>query len=132
HTTGRIVDFEIQEGKGDLKSHIVELKREWEEALEETPIMVFDREGYGGDFFNILIENQIPFVTWEKHIDSKILKKIDDKKYTEKFELNGKKYSVFEGEKEFIVEEGQEKKSIKLRRIYIWNQSNNRRTCCVA
>jgi hypothetical protein len=130
--TGRIVDFEIQEGKGDLKDQIVKLKQEWEEVLDETPIMVFDRECYGGEFFNILIDNQIPFVTWEKNIDSNKLNKIDDKKYSEKFEMNGKDYKVFEVEKEFIVEEDQGKKTIKLRRINIWNQSSNRRTCCLA
>ncbi|KPA19096.1 transposase [Candidatus Magnetomorum sp. HK-1] len=130
--TGRIVDFEIQEGKGDLKSHIVALKQEWEEELGEIPIMVFDREGYGGDFFNNLIDNQIPFVTWEKHIDSKKLKEIDDEKYTESFKLNGKEYKVFEGEKEFVIEENEIKKTIKLRRIYLWNISSNRRTCCLS
>jgi len=130
--TGRIVDFEIQEGKGDLKSHIVELKREWEEELGETPIMVFDREGYGGEFFNNLIDNEIPFVTWEKHIDKKKLKEIEDDKYTEKFSQNGKDYKVFEGTKEFTIEENQVKKKIQLRRIYIWNTSSNRRTCCLA
>ncbi|ETR65789.1 MAG: hypothetical protein OMM_13714 [Candidatus Magnetoglobus multicellularis str. Araruama] len=82
--TGRIVDFEIQEGKGDLKGQIVKLKQEWEEVLDETPTMVFDRECYGGEFFNILIDNQIPFVTWEKHLDSNKLNKIDDKKNSEK------------------------------------------------
>jgi hypothetical protein len=130
--TGRIVDFEIQEGKGNLKSHIVELKREWEEELGEIPIMVFDREGYGGEFFNNLIKNEIPFVTWEKHIDSKELEKIDKEKYTEKFEMNGKKYMVFEGEKKFTIEENDEKKTIKLRRINLWNKSSNRRTCGLA
>jgi len=130
--TGRIVDFEIQEGKGDLKSHIVELKQEWEEELGEIPIMVFDREGYGGEFFNNLIENRIPFVTWEKHIDSKELEKIEEGKYTEKFEMNEKEYMVFEGEKKFLIEENQGKKTITLRRIYLWNKSSNRRTCGLA
>ncbi|KPA15635.1 transposase [Candidatus Magnetomorum sp. HK-1] len=130
--TGRIVDFEIQEGKGDLKSHILDLKQKWEEELGEIPIMVFDRECYGGEFFNNMINNQIPFVAWEKNINSKKLEEINDEKYTEEFELNGKKYKVFEGEKDFIIEENKIKKTIKLRRIYIWNISSNRRTCCLS
>jgi len=130
--TGRIVDFEIQKGKGDLKNHIVALNRKWEEVLEETPIMVFERECYGGEFFNSLIENKIPFVTWENQIDSKKLNKIKDKEYSDKFEWNGKDYKLFEEEKEFFVEEDQGKKSIKLRRINIWNQTSNRITCCLA
>jgi hypothetical protein len=51
---------------------------------------------------------------------------------SKKFEINGKDYKVFEEEKEFIVEEDKGKKTIKLRRINIWNQSSNRRTCCLA
>ena len=62
-TTGRIVDFQIQEGKGDLKTHIVDLKTEWEQELPEIPFMVFDREGHGTPFFYSLIDNEIPFVT---------------------------------------------------------------------
>ncbi len=71
--SGRIVDFEIQEGKGDLKAHIVELKKKWEKELAEPPVMVFDREGYGAEFFDNRMGNKIPFVTWEKHVDSKKL-----------------------------------------------------------
>jgi hypothetical protein len=32
--------------------------------------MVFDREGYGCEFFHTLLENQVCFVTWEKYIDT--------------------------------------------------------------
>jgi len=60
--SGRIVDFQIQEGKGDLKTHIIELKKKWAKELTEPPIMVFDREGYGAPFFNSLIEDKIPYL----------------------------------------------------------------------
>jgi hypothetical protein len=63
--------------------------------------MIFDREGYGAEFFNNLIENDISFVTWEKHTDSKKLNEIAEEKFTESFEMNGKKYKIFEGEKTF-------------------------------
>ncbi len=69
--SGRIVDFQIQEGKGDLKAHIIALKEKWVEELPEIPVMVFDREGHGAPFFYQLIDAQIPFVTWEKHTDKK-------------------------------------------------------------
>lgn len=136
--SGRIVDFEIQEGKGNLKTHIVELKKEWLNELSESPIMVFDREGNGGPFFNILIDNQIPFVTWEKNVDSRKLMELSDDRFHESFEMNGKKYSIFEGNKTFTLEDNNEleenkkKKTITLRRIYLWNQSSNRRTCGLA
>jgi len=133
-SSGRIVDFQIQEGKGDLKRHIVELKKEWEAQLKEIPVMVFDREGYGAPFFYSLIDNKIPFVTWEKNIDSKKLMALDDKSFIESFEMNGKEYSIFEEEKKFTFEEGEGEKihTFNLRRIYLWNKTSKRRTCCLA
>ena len=130
--SGRIVDFQIQEGKGDLKTHIVELKKNWEEELTEIPFMVFDREGYGAPFFNTLIENKVPFVTWEKHVDSKKLKELDDDCFTESFEMNNKNYRIFEGEKTFTLEQNGKTKTFALRKIYLWNQTSNRRTCGLA
>jgi len=130
--SGRIVDFQIQEGKGDLKTHIVELKKKWNEELPETPIMIFDREGYGAPFFYMLTDNKIPFVTWEKHVDSKQLNKLEDNLFNESFEMNNKKYRIFEGEKEFSLEEDKKIKTITLRKIYLWNQTSNRRTCGLA
>jgi len=130
-SSGRIVDFQIQEGKGDLKKHIVELKKEWEAHLKEIPIMVFDREGYGAPFFYTLIDNQIPFVTWEKHVDSKKLMMLADELFTESFEMNGKEYSIFEGEKEFTFEENGDAHTFVLRKIYLWNKTSKRRTCCL-
>ncbi len=128
--SGRIVDFEIQEGKGDLKTYIVDLKKTWEDELTEIPIMVFDREGSGAPFFDSLIENNVPFVTWEKHVDSKKLKELDDDCFTESFEMSNKKYSIFEGEKTFTIKESG--KTFTIRRIYLWNQTSNRRTCGLA
>ncbi len=130
--SGRIVDFQIQEGKGDLKAHIVELKKKWEQELTETPFMVFDREGSGAPFFFTLIENKVPFVTWEKHVDSKKLKALDDDCFTESFEMNNKKYSIFEGDKTFTLEQNGKIQTFTLRKIYLWNQTSNRRTCGLA
>jgi len=130
--SGRIVDFQIQEGKGDLKAHIVELKKKWEHELKEIPFMVFDREGSGAPFFNTLIENKVPFVTWEKHVDSEKLKELDDDCFTESFEMNNKNYSIFEGDKTFTLEQNGKIQTFTLRRIYLWNQTSNRRTCGLA
>ncbi len=131
-TSGRIVDFQIQEGKGDIKAHIVELKKKWAQELTEFPFMVFDREGYGAPFFNSLIENEIPFVTWEKHVNSKKLKELDDDCFNESFEMNNKKYRIFEGEKTFALEQNGKIQTFILRKIYLWNQTSNRRTCGLA
>jgi len=132
--SGRVVNIDIQEGKGDLRGHIVKLYYKWAKDLPEKPINVFDREGYGADFFWGLVQEKIPFVTWEKHIDSKKLALIEEDKFTEEFEFNDKTYRVFEGEKSFTYteEESDEKHSFTLRRIYIWNKSSRRRTCGLA
>ena len=130
--SGRIVDFQIQEGKGDLKKHIVDLKNKWVQELPEAPVMVFDREGHGAPFFYALIENEIPFVTWEKHVDSNKLKELDDDCFNESFEMNNKKYRIFEGEKTFTLEQNSTVQTFTLRKIYIWNQTSKRRTCGLA
>jgi len=131
--SGRIVDFEIQEGKGDLRNYIMNLAKKWEDEIPEASVMVFDREGYGAEFFYGLIENDVHFVTWEKYIDIEKLEALQAERFDEKFQLNGKEYRIFEGEKTFTykLEDGHEHK-FKLRRIYIWNVTTNRRTCALA
>ncbi|MDP7269529.1 MAG: hypothetical protein QF408_15315, partial [Pirellulales bacterium] len=97
--SGRIVDFEIQEGKGDLRGHIKALGHKWKGEVEQLPVMVFDREGYGSEFFSGLVQDGIEFVTWEKYADAKVLAGIDDDKFEAHFEFNSKRYSIFEDEK---------------------------------
>ena len=132
-SSGRIVDFEIQEGKGDLRSYIVNLNKRWQDELVQIPVQVFDREGYGSGFFHNLIENQVCFVTWEKYIDTDKLDAFAPEMFTESFEFNAKMYRIFEGEKTFThkLEDGSDEK-FTLRRIYIWNVTSNRRTSALA
>jgi len=127
--SGRIVDFQIQEGKGDLKNHIIKLKKNWKQELTDIPCMVFDREGYDAKFFNELIENKIPFVTWEKNVDLKMLVELKDNCFTESFEMNNKQYRCFAGEKKFIIKPDTR---FILRRIFLWNQASGKRTCGLA
>jgi transposase len=137
--SGRIVDFEIQEGKGNLRNYIVSQQKKWAKELTDRPLMVFDREGYGGDFFHALIDGGIPFVTWDKYVDTGKLAKIDSKFFCEEITVNGKKYGLFEGKKEFSCtletpgnEDEDQHLKFHVRRIYIWNRSCNRRTCGLA
>lgn len=124
--TGRIIDFQIQEGKGHLKEHIVALDQKWRDELPEPVVHVFDREGDGKDFFHNLSKLGIHFVTWEKNINTKKMEALDDDSFTEEFHLNGKKYRIFEGQKTFTITA---EERFRLRRIYIWNLTSNRRTC---
>ncbi len=130
--SGRIFDFQIQEGKGDLKAHVLELNKKWKTELTEPPIMVFDREGSGAPFFYSLIDSNVHFVTWEKHIDTEKLKALDENLFKDCFEMNNKKYRFFEGEKKFTLMQDDKTKSFTLRKIYLWNQTSNRKTCGLA
>ncbi|MBI9030875.1 hypothetical protein JEZ13_02560, partial [bacterium] len=133
---GCIVDFNIQEGKGDLRKHIRELARKWKDDLPVGAIMVFDREGSGIEFFSKLVRKDIPFVTWEKNVKSQKLIEIDNETFDKKLKFNNKEYCFFEGEKVFtyIPKNGiiEEPYSFTLRRLYLWNKSSNRRTCGLA
>lgn len=110
---GCIVDFEIQEGKGGLRSKILSLAEKWsgsgsgpdsgsgKRPLIKMPVMVFDREGYGTEFFSTLVRKKIPFVTWEKYADAKELNAIDEKRFASKLTFNGTEYRFFEVKKSF-------------------------------
>jgi hypothetical protein len=132
-SSGRIVDFEIQEGKGDLRNYIVSLSKKWQDEFVQIPVQVFDREGYGAEFFYTLLENQVCFVTWEKYVDARKLDAFEPEMFSELFEFNAKTYRIFEGEKVFThrLEDGSDKQ-FSLRRIYIWNVTSKRRTCALA
>ncbi|MFO7970712.1 MAG: hypothetical protein R6U40_03065 [Desulfobacterales bacterium] len=132
-SSGRVIDFEIQEGKGDIRRYLIELGVKWKEEITPGPVMVFDREGYGGDFFYEMTHAGVGFVTWEKNVDTNKLRSLDDEFFTGEFTLNGKSYRIFEGEKAFICKANDAKnESLTLRQIYIWNVSCDRRTCALS
>ena len=133
--SGRVVDFEIQEGKGDLRSHIVVSGKKWAGEVSRQPVMVFDREGSGAEFFASLVKEGIPFVTWEKHADADKLAALEESRFAAEFIFNGKQYGVFEEEKTFTVgpESGEtERHNVTLRRIYVWNKTSKRRASGLA
>ena len=133
---GCIVDFSIQEGKGDLRQHIQDLAKKWKTDIPAGTIMVFDREGSGIEFFSKLVRADIFFVTWEKNVKSQMLMELDDGDFDKDLKFNDKEYSYFEGEKIFTYtpEKGSTDKqhTFTLRRLYIWNKTSNRRTCGLA
>lgn len=128
---GQIIDFTIQEGKGDMKQHIIDLAKKWNEEMPVKPVHVFDREGSGNEFFSKLVGQNIPFVTWEKHVNKQELDAIKEEQFSKIFYKNGKEYRIFEGTKVFDFKPEDESLCGKftLRRIYLWNLASNRRTC---
>lgn len=128
---GRIVDFVIEEGKGDMKGWIIDVSKRWRvEDPSIRPLMIYDREGYDKAFFKRQIDEKIHFVTWEKHIDHQKLAELDDACYQQKISHNDKPYSLFEQTKEFSGKTADgEQYSFSLRQIQIWNHASDRRTC---
>ncbi|MCP4991747.1 MAG: hypothetical protein GY928_38510, partial [Colwellia sp.] len=131
--SGRIVDFEIQEGKGNMKQWILDVADKWQPELATRPVAVFDREGYDAGFFSRLISDGRPFVSWEKNVDAQRLAAIEAQRFATDFTFNDKRYSVFEQPKAFsyTAEEQGETHTFTLRHIHIWNRSSDRRTCAL-
>jgi hypothetical protein len=114
---GKIVYFDIQEGKGD----IMESMRKASSLIKpynnnRPPLVVVDRELWGVERF--LSISNLRFVTWEKNCNKVELAKLADHHFSGNLELNGKIYRFFETKKTY---QNKEKDSVTLRRIIIRN-----------
>ena len=134
---GRIVCFEIQEGKGDLRARILALGDYARgQSLGAMPVQVFDREGDGLGFFCALVAQQTPFVTWEKHADHARLLAFEEQRFVHDLRLNGTDYRLFEEIKTctYAPERGDEDAEatpvhrFDLRRVVLWNLRTDHRT----
>lgn len=111
-STGNIVCFDIQEGKGDIVESLRQISGQITSYNNIPPLVVVDRELWGVDKFLSLSDCR--FVTWEKYCDKKALKTLPDRSFSEELTLNGKIYKLFETPKTYGSSQG---KSIELRRI---------------
>jgi hypothetical protein len=134
---GRIVCFEIQEGKGDLRARILALgEYAREQSLGVMPLQVFDREGDGLGFFSALVAQQTPFVTWEKNADQPRLLALEASCFTEAVSVNGTDYRLLEETKSCTyapapdAEDAQAapEHRFELRRVVVWNRRTDHRT----
>jgi hypothetical protein len=134
---GRIVCFQIQEGKGDLRARILALGAyAREQSLGVMPVQVFDREGDGLGFFSALVAQQTPFVTWEKNADHQRLLAFEEQCFTHDLRLNGTDYRLLEETKActYVPEnEGADAEAspphrFELRRVVVWNLRTDHRT----
>ncbi|WPL17494.1 hypothetical protein Thiowin_02513 [Thiorhodovibrio winogradskyi] len=137
---GRVVCFDIQEGKGDLRARILALGAyAREQGLGVMPLQVFDREGDGLAFFSTLVATDTPFVTWEKNADAARLGGLEADAFTETLSLNGTEYRLLEEVKActFTPEPAHPEAqpapahSFTLRRVVIWNLRTGHRTSMV-
>jgi transposase-like protein len=112
-SSGNIVYFDIQEGKGDIVESLRQVSLRVKPYNGGTPpLVVVDRELWGVEVFLSL--KGYRFVTWEKNCDKAKLRKLDNSCFTGKLTLNDKNYILFEQDKTY---RSADKKSIKLRRI---------------
>jgi len=124
---GRIVYFEIQEGKGDLKEMMLRMSTKWAAYTGGTPpLIVADREAWGVEHF--IEMKDFRFVTWEKYSKPEELASIPDDDFGPVFSVNCRDYQAREDKKTYRDDKGN---SIELRRIVIWNRSTGKRVACV-
>lgn len=124
---GRIVHFEIHEGKGDMIEVIRTKSKEYSELFNNIPpLFAVDRELWGVERFKSL--SGCRFITWEKNTSKEQVNKIDDKLFDKYLNKNNKEYQLTETRKKYHDNKGN---SIELRRIIFWNTKTNRRTVAV-
>lgn len=127
-TQGRIVYFDLQEGKGNMLEVIKEQSKIIAPYLDNVPpLFVADKEIWGVEKF--LSMQDCRFITWEKNTNAKETDLIDASLFSEPFKLNDIEYQTYETSKVYKNIKGN---SIKLRRIVIWNKKTGRRPVAVA
>lgn len=125
---GRIVYFDIQEGKGDMLNMIIEKSKEYAPYLGNIPpLFVADKEIWGVERFLLL--SGCRFITWEKNTDTQETKNLPDSIFSSPFKVNGIVYQVYETKKTYRSIQG---KSVDLRRIVLWNHQSNTRNVAVS
>lgn len=117
-SSGNIVYFNIQEGKGDIVESLRQLSDEIKPYNNGIPpLVVVDRELWGVEKFLSLSEYR--FVTWEKFCDKSKLKELPDSKFYLNLELNNKDYILLE--ESDVIYNDIKGNSVKLRRIIARN-----------
>lgn len=139
---GRIVYFEIQEGHGNLRAHILKIgEYAREQSLGTMPVLVFDREGDGEEFFGEMVASNTPFVTWEKNACQAKLQALQPADFTGSVNVRGRDYLLLEQIKTYGYQpedtpdthaenpgEPAPPPGFKLRRVVLWNRQADRRT----
>jgi hypothetical protein len=125
---GRIVYFDIQEGKGDMLAMIIDKSKEYAPYIGNMPpLFVADKEIWGIEKFLLLADCR--FVTWEKNTDAQEINKLPESVFSPPFNLNGIVYQVYETKGTYKNIHGQ---NIGLRRLVIWNHQSCRRSVAVS
>jgi len=130
--TGRIVYFQLEEGKGDLRQTIAAVAAETKNLLEETdsPLFVSDRETWSVEHFVQMSPYRL--LTWEKYTNEAAIQALPAALFSEPITIDEHRYRFYEFPDKQTYWGADKKLSVALRRIVIWNLNGNRRPVCVS
>ena len=126
---GRVVYFDLQEGKGDMLGVIKSQSKEVAPHMRNIPpLFVADKEIWGVEKFIELNLEGVRFITWEKNTDKVWVEEIPEKSFSPPFEVHDTQYQVYQSTKIYKNTKGD---SIELRRLVIWNKKTGARPVAV-
>jgi transposase len=130
--TGRIVYFQLEEGKGDLRQTIEVMAAETKKHLDEAdlPLFISDRETWSVEHFVQMSPYRL--LTWEKYTDAAAMQALPATLFSEPLTIHGHQYRFYEFPDKQTYWSADKKLSVALRRIVIWNLNSNRRPVCVS
>lgn len=126
---GRVVYFDLQEGKGDMLGVIKSQSKEVAPHMGNIPpLFVADKEIWGVEKFMELDIEGVRFITWEKNTDKVWVDGIPEKLFSPPFEVHDTQYQVYQSIKIYKNTKGD---SIELRRLVIWNKKTGAKPVAV-
>jgi hypothetical protein len=130
--TGRIVYFQLEEGKGDLRQAIEDIAAEIQNHLQMPvcPLLVSDRESWSVEHFVRMSPYRL--LTWEKYTNEAEIDALSADLFSEPMTINEHRYRFYEFPEKQTYWNADKKISVDLRRIVIWNLDSNRRPVCVS
>lgn len=130
--TGRIIYFQLEEGKGDLRHTIEVMAAETKKHLDESdlPLFVSDRETWSIEHFIQMSSYRL--LTWEKYTNEAEIKALSADLFSEPITINEHRYRFYEFPDKQTYWDADKKLSVALRRIVIWNLNSDRRPVCVS
>ena len=130
--TGRIIYFQLEEGKGDLRQAIEVMAAETTNHLNESdlPLFVSDRETWSVEHFLQMSPHRL--LTWEKYTDAAAIRALPAALFSEPITLHDHRYRFYEFPEKQTYWSADKKRSVALRRIVIWNLDRDRRPVCVS
>lgn len=118
---GRPLLFISEPAHRDFREVVLEIIDQLKGLGITFPRIVFDREGYGVDFFKAIAEKRATFITWGKHVAKKTLEAITD--WFCSVKVNGICYNLYEEPRAIRNDTA----SIDLRMVVFENLNNSKR-----